>query len=531
MCSATVPTVMGGQATTLPTDVGELQRLVADLQKDLSIVTSRAMVLEEELRLLRHRIFGRRSERYSLEEQKQSSLFDESDGQQTTTPPEEPQAAIPVAAHTRAKPGRRPLPSDLPREEVVHDIPEDQKRCSCGEPLVRIGEEVSEKLDIIPAQLKVIRHIRPKYACKRCEGHGEEHPVKSAPMPPQLIERGIATPGLLAFILTSKFCDAVPFYRQERQFERIGIELPRGDFCNWAVAVGRKCDPLMQIFLDEIRAGPVVQMDETRLQVMKEHGRADTAQSYMWVLRGGPPHKPVILYRYHPTRSAAVPLEYLRGFQGFLHTDGYDGYEEAGDLPGVIHVGCWTHARRKFDEAAKASKNGGSAHEAVGRIAKLYAAERELRALQLPPEEFMARRKARVLPILESFKGWLDSKASQVLPSALLGKAVSYTLNEWPKLVRYLDSPFLTPDTNYIENAIRPFVIGRKNWLFSGSPVGAHASATLYSLIETAKANGIEPYRYLRYIFTKLPFAREREDFLCLTPQGLDFKDLMDSST
>jgi transposase len=523
LCSDTVPTVMGGEVATLPTDVGELRHLVAALQKEVA-------VLHDELRILRHRIFGRRSERYSPEEQKQSGLFDEADGQQAATPQEATQAVIPVAAHSRAKPGRRPLPADLPREEVVHDIPEEEKRCSCGQPLVRIDEEASEKLDIIPAQLKVIRHIRPKYACPNCEGHGSEHPVKCAPMPPQLIERGIATPGLLAFILTSKFCDAVPFYRQERQFERIGIELPRGDFCNWAVQVGRRCDPLMQIFLDEIRAGPAVQMDETRLQVMKEHGRADTAQSFMWVLRGGPPEKPVIVYRYHPTRSASVPLEYLRGYTGFLQTDGYDGYEEVGALPGVTHVGCWAHARRKFDEAAKASKNGGSAHEAVGRIAKLYAAERELRALQLPADEFLTRRKTKVLPILESFKGWLDSKATQVLPSALLGKAIGYTLNEWSKLVRYLYSPYLTPDTNHIENAIRPFVVGRKNWLFSGSPLGAHASATLYSLIETAKANGIEPYRYLRYIFAKLPLAKDREDFLRLTPQGLDFKDFMDLS-
>jgi transposase len=520
----TVPSVMGGQTTALPADVGELQRLVAALQKEV-------VVLHDELRLLRHRIFGRRSERYSQEELKQNGLFDEADGQEVNKPQEEPQAVIQVAAHSRAKPGRRPLPADLPREEVVHDIPEEEKRCGCGEMLVRIGEEVSEKLDIIPAQLKVIRHVRPKYACKKCEGLESEHPVKSAPMPPQLIERGIATPGLLAFIMVSKFCDAIPFYRQERQFERIGIELPRGDFCNWAVQVGRKCDPLIEVFLSQIQAGPVVQMDETRLQVMKEHGRADTAQSFMWVLRGGPPDKPVIVYRYHPTRSASVPLEYLRGYAGFLQTDGYDGYEEVGALPGVIHVGCWTHARRKFDEAAKASKNESSAHEAIGRIAKLYAAERELRAMQLSDAEFMTRRKARVMPILESFKEWLNSKSSQVLPSSLLGKAVSYTLNEWQKLIRYLDSPYLTPDTNYVENAIRPFVVGRKNWLFSGSPFGAHASATLYSLIETAKANGIEPYRYLRYIFIKLPFAKSHEDYVRLTPQGLDFKDVMDLSS
>lgn len=250
-----------------------------------------------------------------------------------------------------------------------------------------------------------------------------------------------------------------------------------------------------------------MQMDETRVQVMKERGRADSAQSFMWVMRGGPPGKPVIVYRYHPSRSAAIPLQYLSGFQGHLQTDGYEGYAEVGSLPGIVHVGCWAHARRKFDEAAKSSNKGGSAHEALGRIGKIYRIERELRAQQLSSEAFLQNRKEQVLPILQDFQQWLETKALQVPPSALLGKAVNYALMEWGKLLHYLDSPHLTPDTNMIENAIRHFVGGRKNWLFSGSPRGAHASATLYSLIETAKANGFEPYRYLRYVFTKLPFA------------------------
>ncbi len=265
---------------------------------------------------------------------------------------------------------------------------------------MRIGEEVSEKLEIEPVKLNVTHIIRPKYACSKCEGLESDHPVKIAPIPPQIIEKGIATPGLLAYILVSKFCDAIPFYRQEKQFARIGIELPRSDFCNWTAQVGRQCDPLMEIFLEQIRAGPVVQMDETRVQVMKEVGRADTSQSFMWVLRGGPPGKPVLVYRFHPSRSASIPLQYLDGYTDFLQTDGYEGYGQVGARPAVIHVGCWTHARRRFDEAAKASKNSGSAHEALARIGKLYAVERELRALQLSPDEFLDNRKAKVLPIL-----------------------------------------------------------------------------------------------------------------------------------
>jgi transposase len=514
---------MGEGTGVLPTDISALQQLVVRLQSEVMFFSSRATVLEEELRLLRHKIFGRRSERFSEEEKKQSVLFNEVGDEPDVPSPQE--ATIEVAAHQRAKRGRRPLPADLLREEVVHDIPESEKICSCGAPLVRIGEETSEQLDIIPVQLKVIHNIRPKYACKKCEGLDSAHPVKIAPVPAQIIEKSIATPGLLAFVLVSKFCDAIPFYRQETQFARIGIDLPRGDFCNWTAQAALQCDPLMELFLDEIRAGPVIQMDETRVQVMKELGRADTAQSFMWVMRGGPPEKPVIVYRYHPSRSAAIPLQYLSGFHGHLQTDGYEGYAEVGSLPGIVHVGCWAHVRRKFDEAAKASKKSGSAHEALARIGKIYRVERDLRAQTLSAEAFVQNRKDQVLPVLQDFKQWLQTKALQVPPSVLLGKAVSYALKEWKKLLHYLGSPYLTPDTNMIENAIRPFVVGRKNWLFSGSPRGAHASATLYSLIETAKANRIEPYRYLRYVFIKLPLAKNKDDYRALTPQQLDLKD------
>ena len=231
---------MGGEITALPSDVEGLQRLVGSLMQQVS-------VLEDELRLLRHRIFGRRSERQIPGEANQSTLFDEAE--MAPTGAEEIAApGVTVAAHTRAKPGRKPLPADLPREEVVHDIPEEEKICGCcGQPLVRIGEETSEKLDVVPAQLKVIRHVRPKYACKDCEGLEDEHPVKIAPMPPQIVDKGIATPGLLAYVLVSKFCDAIPFYRQETLFRRIGVELSRTDFCNWTVAAGGAASPLIAV--------------------------------------------------------------------------------------------------------------------------------------------------------------------------------------------------------------------------------------------------------------------------------------------
>lgn len=525
---------MGGEAAVLPANVEGLRTLVneqskelKDLKKENHRLESRAEVLEDELRLLRHKIFGRRSERFSVEDLRQSSLFDEAEDTVEEQARQLSEPGVEVSAYRRAKSGRKPLPADLPREEVVHDIPEEEKTCACGASLVRMGEETAEKLEIIPQQLKVIRHIRLKYACKACEGTESEQAVKIAPVAPQIIPKSIATPGLLAYVMVSKFCDAIPFYRQEKLFRRIGIELSRVDFCNWAMQVAGQCDPLIEVMLDEIRAGPVVQMDETPVQVMKELGRANTKKSFMWVMRGGPPEDPVIVYRYHPTRSAKIPLGYLSEYEGFLQTDGYEGYTATGSLASITHVGCWAHSRRKFDEAAKASKKAGSAAEALARIGKIYRIEGELRGQELEPEEFMGKRKDQVLPILESFKEWLDKKALQIPPSTLLGKAVNYALKEWEKLLRYLDSPYLGPDTNSVENTIRPFVLGRKNWLFSGSPRGAHASATLYSLIETAKAAGIEPYRYLRYIFTKLPFVRTVGDYRALTPHHLDHDDFV----
>jgi transposase len=452
---------MGGKTQLVPEDIEGLQRLIVHLQKENSFLTSRTTVLEEELRLLRHKIFGRRSERFSEEEIQQSRLFDEAELNSQEQREKQTIEAVEVSAHARAKRGRRALPADLPREEVLHDLAEKDKWCSCGAPLVRSGEESSEKLEIIPAQLKVIRHIRPRYVCKECERLQRPAVFKIAPVPPQILAKGIATPALLAYVLVSKFCDAIPFYRQEKQFSRIGIELPRVDFCNWAIQAARQCDPLIEVFLNGIRAGPVAQMDETRVQVMNEIGRPDGAQSFMWVMRGGPPGKPVVVFRYHPSRSAAIPLQYLSGYEGYLQTDGYEGYSEVGSLVGIIHAGCWAHARRKFDEAAKSSKKPGSAHEALGRIAKLYNIERELRAQNLSSQAFLQNRQEQVLPILQDFRQWLETKELQVVPSALLGKAIRYALKEWDKLLRYLESPYLTPDTNSIENAIRPFVVGR----------------------------------------------------------------------
>ncbi len=510
---------MEGNVETLVRENAQLRQENAELQRERVELTKRIDILGEQLAWLKRRFFSRSSESLSEAERRQLRLFDEADSSPVDRT-EESETLVHVPEHTRKQPKRQPLPEDLPREEVLVDIPEEKKHCACGAELVRIGEETSEKLDVIPPQIRVIRTIRPKYACHDCEGSGDEsHPaVRIAPMPPAIIDKGIATAGLLAYIVASKFCDSLPLYRQEKQFARIGVELSRRTMADWMIAVSHACAPLMKVLERRLRSGPLLQLDETTVQVMDEPGRENASLSYMWVARGGAPQAPVILYHYAPSRGVEVARQMLGDFAGYLQTDGYEVYDRLCEgAAKVIHAGCWSHVRRKFFEAQKSSKKGGSAEVALSAIGKLYIAEGQ-RKVHRDPQQFTAERRRLVEPVLQDFHAWLQRRASQVPPETLLGKAVSYALVQWPKLLRYLEHPTMTPDTNDCENAIRPFVVGRKNWLFSGSPRGAAASASLYSIIETAKANGHEPYWYLRGLFEKLPLVRTEAELQELTP-------------
>ena len=506
----------------------ELTVQTDDLATENRNLANRLEATTDELAKVKSLFFGRASEKLSAEDRQQMRLFDEAEqtanddeNQEQAAPTES--AATEVPAHTRSKPKRRPLPESLPRQEVVVDISDQDKHCKCGHELARIGQEVSERLDVIMPKVTVIRTVRPKYACHHCEGSGDEDrpAVRIAPAPPALIGKGIATPGLLAFIATAKFCDALPLYRQQSQFARIGVELPRSTMADWMLATAAACGPVMAAMQRKLRSGPVLQVDETSVQVMGEEGRANTTRSYMWVARGGPPGQPVLIYHYAPSRGAPVAAAVIGDYQGSVQTDGYKAYDRVCSRPGITHVGCWAHARRGFTDAKKASKaakKAGAADQALAFIAKLYAAESR-RDTYADTGQFNEARRAEVEPILEKLRAWLERKSDQVLPQSALGKAARYTLEQWPKLVRYLDSPEHTPDTNAVERAIRPFILGRKNWLFSGSPRGAAASATLYSLIETAKANHLEPYQYLRQLFEKLPLAQTPDDFANLVPR------------
>jgi len=425
----------------------------AQLRRENAELTKRVEILREQNEWLKRRFFARHSEALSEEEQRQLKLFDEAE-LAAAEPDGAPRQSnlVRIPEHVRQQPKRRPLPQALPRVEVIVDIPEEQKRCGCGAELVRIDEEASEKLDVIPPQLRVIRTIRPIYACHACEGSGDEahKAVRIAPMPPAIIDKGIASAGLLAYIVTGKFCDSLPLYRQQKQFARIGVDLSRRTMADWMIATAEACAPLMKLLEARVRSGPLLQLDETRLQVLGEPGRANTSLSFMWVARGGPSEAPVILYHYAASRGAQVAHQMLGNYEGYVQTDGYEVYDQVCDgAKGVVHVGCLAHVRRDFHDAHKSSQKSSSAEEALATIARVYRAE-SLRELYKDPQEFAGERRRQVEPILAEFRAWLDRRSRQVPPETLLGKAIGYAVGQWPKLIRYLEHPAMTPDTNAV---------------------------------------------------------------------------------
>ena len=483
---------------------------------------ARLLELYEQIRLARQRQFGRRSEAHPG----QLGLFDEAEAECAAAPEASDTAELPApatkpsAARRRGK--RQPLPAELPRVDVIHDVPETERICACGTPLVEIGEEVSEQLDIIPLQVRVLRHIRKRYGCPQ----RHTAPV-TAPAPPQVLPKSNASNDLLALLLTTKYVDGLPLARFEYVLGRAGVVVPRQTLARWVIGTAQALQPLTNLLRDALLGADLIHMDETPVQVLKEPGRAASTTSYMWVQRGGPPGRPVLLFDYDPSRSGQVPLRLLAGWQGYLMTDGWEAYAAVVAQHGLTHLGCWVHARRYFVDAAKVLPPGqtGHARQALDYIARLYAIEKAHR--DSAPDERLAARHTHSRPVLAELRQWLDTVRPTVPPSTQLGKALHYLHQQWPRLVRFLERGDLPLDNNPAENAIRPFVIGRKAWLFADTPPGAHASALIYSLVETAKANGLEPYLWLRHVLRRLTTATTPEHFEALLPWNCPPADLI----
>jgi len=507
--------LLAGQTLKLDQAAAHKERLLArneQLTAQNQSYKAQVLTLQEQLNLALARRYAASSEKISPD---QYRLFDEAEAD-TEAKPEDDEISVP--AHTRKKGGRKKLPKTLPRVEIVYELSAEERICPHdGAALAEIGEVISEQLDIVPAKIQVIRHIRKQYACDCGQW------IKTAALLKQPIPKSMASPGLLAHITVSKYQDALPLYRQETILRRIGVDIPRATLANWMIRCGALIQPLINLMRDRMLDYDIVQMDETPVQVLKEPGKRAQSKSYIWVQRGGPPAQPVVLYDYDPGRGAGVPKRLLEGFKGYLQTDGYDGYNAVVAVNGLTHVGCMAHARRRFNDAVKAqgrNRKRGKAHRGLSLIRKLYRIESQVR--KQTADERYAQRQKHARPILAEIRSWLDDALPQVSPSSATGKALNYLHNEWRQLTRYLDDGRLEIDNNGAENAIRPFVLGRKNWLFSASVKGVKASANLYSLIETAKANGLEPYAYLRYVFTRLPKAETVEAIEALLPGNLD---------
>ncbi len=519
--------------TTITLTADELNTLIAErdaavtdrerLQGQLRTVTVERDLLQERVNAMLRKLFAAKSEARGTE---QKDLFlneAEALAPTATTPIAEEVAAddVEVAGHIRKKRGRKPLDPNLPRDIIRHELPEPERVCTHdGSALVEIGVEISEQLDIIPQQVRVIQHQRVKYACPCCD-----QGIKVTPAPARIIPKGLLTESALAWVATSKYMDALPLYRQAALLGRFGGDLSRTTLAASMVRAGRAVQPIINLLRDHLLDADLVHADETVLQVLKEPGRAAQTKSYLWAQVSGT-GPPIRLFSYAPGRGGTHAATLYAGIRPgtVLMTDGYEVYNGIAQTNGLTHLGCWAHCRRYFVEAEavipKVARGPDQpATQFIAAIGELYAVES--RARDLSPEQRQQRRTEQSRPLLARIEGMLLQHLHAVVPNSLLGKALHYLSAQWPKLIRYVENGEWPIDNNLCENAIRPFVVGRRNWLFSDTVGGANASANLYSLIETCKANRIDPYGYLVGLFRALPFAQTADDFEALLPWRL----------
>jgi transposase len=493
-----------------------------ELRGELRVTKAERDLVKEQLKVMMRKLFGAKSEK---RDPRQGDLFlNEAETlapTAATLPAQEDGPEIEVAAHKRKKRGRKPLDPALPRVVVRYELPEAERFCAeDGTELVEIGVEVSEQLDIIPQKIQVIRHERVKYACRRCDKS-----LKVAPAPLRIIARGLFTEAALAWIILSKFMDGLPLYRIAALLRRFGGDISRNTLAASVIRIGQAIQPVINLMRDVLLDSEVVHGDETTVQVLKEPGKAAQTKSAIWVQMNGT-GPPVRLFSYAPGHDAKYGAALWAGMRegAALMSDGGAVYELIAKSAGLTHLGCWSHARRYFFEAAELlPKEARGAHQPaiqfLDLIGKLYAAESRTREASSQRRAVMRRRYSRA--VLEKIKALLDQYLETTLPSGKLGQALGYLGNQWPKLVRYVENEAWPICNNECENSIRPFVIGRKNWLFSDTVAGAKASVNLYSLIETCKANDIDAYRYLIDLFKALPYAKTADDYEALLPWKL----------
>lgn len=481
--------------------------------KIIQSVTEENVELENKIALLIEQLNLNKSKRFSSQSEKVvNGTFNEAE-QQNGLPKTK------IKPHRKA---RKPLPEALEREVVEHKLNAPYCEC-CASPLHECGKEVSEELKIRPQKVTVIHHERTKYACRQCEKTQTTSKIITAPKPSTMIPKSMGSADAFAAIVTAKYVDALPLYRQVDILNRSGIDISRSTLANWCIQLGNKSQLVIDAMKADLLKESIICADETTVQVLREADRLAQSKSYMWVYRSNEFAKnPVVIYDYQPSRAALCPKEFLGDYSGYLLTDGYKAYDS---LENVTQAACFAHARRKFTDAQKvrASKKAGKIENALKFIAKLYKIEKEGKSLSSEKRKILRQTKS--IPILNEFHEWLVKAQATALPKSMIGKAINYTLNQWPKLLTYLEHGDISIDNNVTEREIRPFTTGRKNWMFSTSVDGANASANLYSLVMTCRANDINPYYYFQYLFTQLPLRQSFEDLTDLMPWNLVYSE------
>jgi transposase len=475
----------------LPTDVPVLQGMIRELVASNRQLRRRQEQLEHQLDQLVKRLYGPRADKVHPG---QPSLFAEP-ANDTPPPPAPPSESVVVTKTVPPGHGRKTLPANLRRETVIVDIPEAEKQ-AVGGTWVKIGEEVSEKLDVTPAQLFVRQTVRPKYVVRFADKPDE---LKIAELPPEALPKSKAAPGLIADVIVSKCVDHLPLYRQEKRYSRHGVELSRSTLCGWLAEAANVLTPLYLLLKARVLAAKVVHTDDTPIPVQdatREHCR--TGRIWAYVSSDG------IIYDATEDRCRDGPLDFLKNFRGYLQCDAYAGYDELfRTRPHVVEVGCWAHARRKFVEAEKT--NAELAHEAVARIKALNAIEHEAKDNKLDAAARLALRQQKSTPLLDALKTWLDHQHLLVVPKTPIADAINYARNQWSALTVYITDGALAIDNNAAERAIKPFAIGRKNWIFFGSDHGGQSLATLASFTATCELMKLNPWTWLRDTLTRLP--------------------------
>ena len=492
--------------TPLPDDIETAHQLIRELLATLRQQTHLNATLQHQLEQLLRRIYGRKSEKLDPNQLLlfARELLEATESQTTPEPTPAPAAPSPANRPTKGH-GRKPLPASLPRKPVVHDVTPEQRLCpDCGGDRTRIGEEIREQLEYVPASLIVLPHIRPKDACESCQAN-----VVIAERLPEPIEKGLPGPGLLAHVAVSKYADHLPLYRQEGIFKRFGVDLSRSTMCDWMAAAAGLLAPVVKAMLKRVLRSDVVQTDDTPVKVQDHDGKG-IKTGRLWNYHGDHNHRYTV-DDYTPDRSRDGPERVLKGFEGYLQADAYPVYDALFLDGKIVEVGCWMHARRKFYEAR--TSEPARSHLVLAWIVGLYKVEEDAReARKNHPEWDDAAwhahrydlRLQRSRPILDAIHAWLEGELGKVLPKSPIGEAISYALNHWNALIRPLEAGFLEIDNGASERALKPVALGRKNWLFAGSDEGGRTAATLMSLCTTCKDFGVDPFAYLRDVLDRV---------------------------